>query len=109
MIDAIDYRLVTSNYQMLSEAKQGSRLSKTNSFQLIVDKELRQIKRIREVLGLPFRDRGERSHVPEHKVPDTDPMDVPLRDQLVKKGIEPATYRYVREVRENRIAAKKKT
>jgi hypothetical protein len=97
LVDAIASRLGKSNYQMLSTAKHGSRLSPTNSVQLIVDQEIAHIKRIRELLGLPVRaDRAPRAGL--QPVAGVEP----LREQLVRKGVEPDTYRYVREAKEKR-------
>lgn len=103
LIDAVDRLMVTSNYQMLSSAKIGSRLSLTNSAQLVLDKELTQIQRIRELLGLPLMGKGSKYLLPE---PQQAEQEEPLREQLVKKGIEPDSYRNVRIVRERRLAKK---
>jgi hypothetical protein len=105
LLDSIDRTLAESNYQTLSRAQVGSRLSPTNCVQLVLDSELKQIKRIRELLGLPSR--GKRIERDAAAVPP-DSNDEPLREQLVKQGIEPVTYRNVRLVRERRIAARKK-
>jgi hypothetical protein len=64
LLDAIDYRLVTSNGQTLAEATQGEVLDDKNSFTLDLGKEFSQIRRIKEILGL----------------------DIPLREQLAREG-----------------------
>ena len=104
LVDSIDRTLAESNYQMLSRAQIGSRLSRTNCVQLVLDRELKQIRRIRELLELPPR--GTRLE-PDVALAPQEGTDEPLREQLVKQGIEPVTYRNVRLVRERRIAARK--
>lgn len=104
LVDSIDRTLAASNYQTLSRARVGSRLSPTNCVQLILDNELKQISRIRELLELPPR--GRRL-APDAAEAQGEADAEPLREQLVKQGIEPVTYRNVRLVRERRIAARK--
>jgi hypothetical protein len=104
LVDSIERTLAASNYQRLSRANIGSRLSATNCVQLILDKELKQLGRIRELLELPPR--GTRIE-PDGAAVGQEVSDEPLREQLVKQGIEPVTYRNVRLVRERRTAARK--
>ncbi len=104
LIDAIEKRLDSSNYQMLARAKHGNVLSRGNSVQLILDKEIAHIKRIREMLGLPAALRAD-----PHSMNEETAEEPPLREQLMKKGIEPISYRNVRRVREKREQGKKST
>lgn len=85
LLEAIDYRLVTTDGQTLAEATQGEVLDDKNSFTLELGKELSHIKRIRGLLGL----------------------DVPLREQLAREGKIPP-YRD-KSVIKAKAAAKRRT
>lgn len=52
LLDAIDYRLITSDGQTVAEATQGEVLTDDNSFRLDLIPELEKVNRIRQLLGL---------------------------------------------------------
>ncbi len=62
LIDAINYRLVTSNGQTLAEATQGEVLDDKNSVPLDLAPELEKVRQIKDTLGLgePLREQSAR-------------------------------------------------
>lgn len=61
----VEYRLVTSNCQMLAEAAHGEVLEPANSFQLDLAPELAMMKRARDILAssAPTQEQAEKAAV----------------------------------------------